>query len=393
MARPISPYHRLGQKGFTLVELLVVIAIIGVLVGLLLPAVQAAREAARRMQCSNQIRQIGLATFNYESAYKRFPPGRLTPDFRIGNVIQASYTNYNAVSPTSTNVFTGFRSVHQVILPYMEQNNIYNLIDFSAPTAVRMTQNGVPVNRNFAAYNNAAALFLCPSDANTGRVISENNYRYNFGGSTPYAGAENTTRNNVHTTMANGFSCRGNGAFSIGDGLRISAIVDGLSNTCFFSERTKGSGKDLTVVRPTNVDIITWPNRANVMAPPDTLFNDCRAPSTSALAPSPFHFNSAGRWLDGADFSNGWPFGFYSSTQYNHVAPPNWAGYDCGTFSAIPDAPGEHAIVSARSMHGSGVNAAFGDGSTKFIPNSIDVRVWRAVGTRDEGETVADSDF
>ncbi len=70
----------------------------------------------------------------------------------------------------------------------MEQTAIYNLIDFGAPTSVRMTMNGAPFNRNFAAYANAANLFICPSDPNTGRVVSENNYRYNFGGSTHYAG-------------------------------------------------------------------------------------------------------------------------------------------------------------------------------------------------------------
>lgn len=381
------------RRGFTLVELLVVIAIIGVLVGLLLPAVQSAREAARRMQCSNQMRQMMLATANYESAFKKIPPGRLAPDYTVNGVAQASYTNYNAVSPTSNNVFTGFRSVHSMILPYMEANNIYNLIDWAAPTAVRMTSNGVPVNRNFAAYNNAQALFLCPSDANTGRIVTENNFRYNFGGSTHYAGALNSTQNNVINAVSPlGLSAGGNGAFTIGNGLKLGSYTDGLSNTCFFSERTKGSGKNLALVAPTNVDVITSPNRQNAMLDPLVVFNDCLNAARTGQPPSNFHFNSMGRWLDGSDFSNGWPFGFYSSTQYNHVAPPNWAGFDCGTWSAIPDAPGEHAIVAARSMHGSGVNASFGDGSTRFVANSIDVVVWRSVGTRDGGEVVSDTD-
>ena len=370
--------------GFTLVELLVVIAIIGILIGLLLPAVQSAREAARRLQCSNNLKQIGLATLNYESAHRNFPPGRLTPDWIRGGSPRQSYTNYNSVhqGPGSTD-WTGFRSVHSFILPYMEQQNIYNLIDFGAPTAVRMTQNGAPVNINFAAYAKAASLFICPSDPNTGRVNSENNYRYNFGGSTPYAGALDTNNNhNIHATN-NGLSCRGNGAFTIRDALPVGAYSDGLSNTVFFSERNKGSGSNLAESNPDpRFDIIIMPGRSRGLINPDVVMQAC----TANPGPSVFHFNSAGRWLDGSDFSNGWPFGFYSSTMYNHVAGPNWQGFDCGTWSAIPDAPGEHAIVAARSMHTGGVNASLGDGSVQFFSDGIDLTVWRGLGTRDGSE-------
>ena len=144
-----------------------------------------------------------------------------------------------------------------------------------------------------------------------------------------------------------------------------------------------GSGRDLSVDRPTLVDIITAPSRVNGLVDPNALMANCQSYNG---APSSFHFNSAGRWLSGSDFSNGWPFGFYSSTMYNHVAPPNWSGWDCGTWSAIPDAPGEHAIVSARSWHPGGVVTSFGDGSIRFISSSTDLTVWRAMGTRDGGE-------
>ncbi|MCA9192775.1 MAG: DUF1559 domain-containing protein [Planctomycetales bacterium] len=375
------------REGFTLVELLVVIAIIGILVGLLLPAVQAAREAARRMQCSNNLKQIGLATLNYESAHKKFPPGRMAPDWISGGVVKTGYTNYNSVNQGAGSTdWTGFRSVHTFILPYMEQGNIYNLIDFSAPTAVRMTTSGVPSNRNYTAYANAAGLFICPSDGNTGRIISENNYRYNFGGSTPFAGALNSNSNNNMSGSMNGLSCRGNGAFTIEQALKVGSFSDGLSNTVFFSERDKGSGANLAVTNPTLKDMITRPNRANGLEDPDVLKAECQS---WVASPSSFHFNSAGRWLDGSDFSNGWPFGFYSSTMYNHVSPPNWKGFDCGTWSAIPDAPGEHAIVSARSSHTGGVNASLGDGSIHFVSDNIDVLIWRAVGTRAGGEVAS----
>ncbi len=383
----MSKGRRRDRQGFTLVELLVVIAIIGILVGLLLPAVQAAREAARRMQCSNNLKQMGLAVFNYEAAHKKFPPGRMAPDWVRGGAARQSYTNYNSVQQGAGSTdWTGFRSVHIFILPFMEQNNIYNLIDFGAPSAVRMTRSGAPANVNFQAYANAANLFICPSDPNTGRIISENNYRYNFGGSTPYGGALDS-QNNHNTGASNGaLRAAGNGAFTIGQALKVGAHTDGLSNTVFFSERNKGSGSDLRNNDPDNrFDIITMPGRTRGLLDPDFVMQNCLANP----GPSRFHFNSAGRWLSGSDFSNGWPFGFYSSTMYNHVVPPNWQGLDCGTWSAIPDAPGEHAIIAARSMHTGGVNAAMGDGSVHFVSENIDLATWRALGTRDGNEVAS----
>ena len=117
-------------------------------------------------------------------------------------------------------------------------------------------------------------------------------------------------------------------------------------------------------------DGITWPNRAQGLIPPDVLFNDCLA-YTPAI--STFNFNSMGRWLEGSDFSNGWPFGFYSATLYNHVAPPNWQGFDCGNWSAIIDAPGEHGIVSARSMHMGGANVQLGDTAVVAVEEGEEV--------------------
>jgi prepilin-type N-terminal cleavage/methylation domain-containing protein/prepilin-type processing-associated H-X9-DG protein len=375
---------RRSDRGFTLVELLVVIAIIGILVGLLLPAVQSAREAARRMSCQNNLKQIALAAHNYESAHGRFPPGRMLPDWAInGQQRSGGYTNYNSVDQSpSSGQWTGFYSVHIFILPYMEQQNIYNLVNFKQAITVRMTENdGVtPFNINFPAYANAAGLFICPSEPNAVRIISENNYRCNFGGSTPYAGSLDTSSNGIPNAIAGG-----NGAFTIGQALKMGDFTDGTSNTVFFSERSMGSGNNLSQAPPSRVDVITSPNRRQGLVPPDELYQECLA---YVAAPSPFHFNSTGRWLPGSPFSNGWPFAFYSSTLYNHVAEPNWRGFDCGNWSAIPDAPGEHAIMSARSFHNGGVNTARGDGSVAFVSDNINLAVWRALGTRNGGEVV-----
>lgn len=134
-------------------------------------------------------------------------------------------------------------------------------------------------------------------------------------------------------------------------------------------------------------DVITSPNRRQGLIPVDEIFAECLNYTPTI---SNFNFNSMGRWLEGSDFSNGWPFGFYSATLYNHVAPPNWRGFDCGNWSAIIDAPGEHGIVSARSMHAGGAQVTMGDGSVRFVSENINVGLWRALGTRAGGEVVGE---
>lgn len=380
--------RRLRRVAFTLVELLVVIAIIAMLVSLLLPAVQSAREAARRTQCINKMRQLGVAVSNYESAEGNFPAGRLSPDWEKNGEQQESYTNYNSVNQNAPigSEKTGFKSVHVWILPYMEDNAVYQRIDFKRPQVLRMTKGGQPFNINYEAYATAEDMFLCPSDTNTNRIISENNYRYNFGGSTPYAGAHSSkSQTNTLAFSEDGFSVKGNGAFTIGErGLSTGKYPDGLSKTAFFAERDKGSGFNPEFVVPTKSDMITMPGRKDAPVSRDTMMQQCQTtPKTSQ-----YNFMSAGRWLPGADFSNGWPFAAYSSTMYNHVAPPNWVGYDCGTFSAIADTPGEHAIVSARSSHNGVVNVTYGDAHVASIAPDIDLAVWRAMGSRNGEEVV-----
>ncbi len=382
-SRRSTAHSRACRAGFTLVELLVVIAIIGILIALLLPAVQSAREAARRSQCVNNLRQMAIATLNYESTHDVLPPGRLLPDWVKNGKANNSYTNYNAVDQTNPREWTGFHSVHCRILPYMENGTIYDLIDFSRAQVLRMTIDGQPFSINYTAYAQAGGIFLCPSDANSERVISENNYRYNFGGSTPYAGANASYQQNVHNGENGGLPVLGNGAFTAGKGLSIANFTDGTSHTAFWSERDKGSGLNPAGALPTLTDIVTINARRDEIIPREAFFKECSEYKPSV---STFNFMSAGRWLVGTDWSNGWPFAAYDSTMYNHVAPPNWEHIDCGNWSSIPDTPGEHAIIAARSSHPGLVNTAFGDGRVVSIAEDIDLALWRALGTRNGGE-------
>jgi prepilin-type N-terminal cleavage/methylation domain-containing protein/prepilin-type processing-associated H-X9-DG protein len=382
-SRPSRP----SRVAFTLIELLVVIAIIGVLIALLLPAVQSAREAARRAQCVNNMKQIGLALHNYHSTHNAFPPGRMNPDVMIGGVERTgNYTSYTSTAPFGPGNWTGYFSVHCHILGYMEQINAFNAMNFSSTNVDRMFNGTVVINPNFTAFALAQSTFLCPSDPNTtGGGVSENNYRYNFGGSTPQAGA-------INWSTQQDRSAKGNGAFTIGDALSIASMPDGTSNTAVFAERSKGSDVNRATTPPTKSDLITSPNRFTggpLPLAPDgivQLFYDCQNYTPRI---DTFNFTGAGRFPAGQNYSNGWPFAWYQSTMYNHVAPPNWRGQDCGAASAIPDTPGEYAIISARSSHPGGVNVLLGDGSVKYIKDSVNANTWRALGTRNGGEVIS----
>jgi prepilin-type N-terminal cleavage/methylation domain-containing protein len=380
--------YKQTRTGFTLVELLVVIAIIGVLVALLLPAVQAAREASRRTTCVSNVKQMALAAANHESAKSYFPVGRKRPDRETFNGTswkEAIPTSaYGSVTPSASERFNNF-SVHIWLLPYMEQASIYNMIDFKLGQFKKMTE-GSKKSPHYNAYATAQGLFLCPSDPNTGVIISENNYRSNFGGSTPFAGYFQDDASFDPTTLSTpeNLPGGGNGAFSYGRvGLKAKDFTDGLSKTAFFSERTKGSGN--TDGAPlTKYDVIGMGQGNGRSTNVESLYNSC----ATATTPSGPVFYGAGRWLPGDDYSNGWPFAGYDASQYNHVAPPNWSGQDCGSNSYIADTPYEHAIVAARSDHPGSVVVGFGDGHTSVVADSIELAVWRAIGTRNGDETI-----
>src|SRR5688572_9841513 len=270
--------HSHRSRGFTLVELLVVIAIIGVLVALLLPAVQAAREAARRTSCLNNLKQLGLGLHNFHDAKNQFPPGRSPWP-----------------APFSTQAH---------LLPYLEQENLQDLIDFTQSTST-----GV----NLAAANVDVKLFQCPTDGSRGRVPGST-----FGGCNYVA--------NVGTGVNNGDYLTGDGVFLLDRPIGFGDLRDGASNTAALSESLIGDGQT------TAID----PRRQAVQLSGST------PTAPSACGSGPYTGKRGDRWINGG----------YLATLYNHHFPPNTPAYDC------LNASNNFGLKAARSDHSGGVTVA-----------------------------------
>jgi prepilin-type N-terminal cleavage/methylation domain-containing protein len=328
----------LKRFAFTLVELLVVIAIIGILVGLLLPAVQAAREAARRMQCSNNLKQIGLSLHNYESTHRRFPPSA-TVDW--------------SVSATGNN---GSWGVHGRLLPYLEQGNLYDLVDLTSAWDFQM-----------AIHDLQVPTYACPSDAKgtqvrvvgTGRPnLYPTTYGFNFG-----------TWFVVSPTNRRG----GDGIFFPNSFVRIGECVDGTSNTLFAAE------------------VKAWTPYTRNGGPSSTSIPNSIA-AAEAIVASGAEFKDTGH--------TEWPDGRVHHTGFTTTMGPNsQVTYHSGTtiypqtdFNSWQEGRNgstgspTYAIITARSYHTRTVNVVLVDGSVQSISESIDLPIWRALSTRAGGE-------
>ena len=329
-----------SRHGLTLIEVLVTISIIAVLVGILLPAVMAAREAARRVQCTNNLKQIGIAMHSYESTNGCFPPIWQLSGSQNG---MPTYRLDGRFSPLAR------------MLPQLEQTVVFNAINFEIPPT---QADGLIVNRTAMLFS--VSLFLCPSDSGADvDGFGRSNYRVCTGSSTwinaPMSGKE------LHY-----------GVYSHYDlGSRPSDITDGLSQTAGASERLQGGW---TIGHFKNGGDYRGATLGYVYLDPDEGRSTCRSLGLTAA------FETRG--------GESWFLSGYHSTAYNHCDSPNSA------FACSLDNNMEDIIVRTNhpgsfpptSHHAGGVNTLMMDGRVRFVGDSVDLAAWRSAATRSGAE-------
>ncbi len=361
------------RHAFTLIELLVVIAIIAVLIALLLPAVQSAREAARRAQCVNNLKQMGLAIHNYHSTNNAFPMG--------------DSLNVQGGGPTDFALWNSW-SAHGLMLGYMEQQPLYNAINFSfGPYPVSPYG-----NINNTVSNSVISAFLCPSDSNSGSGKNGdvayggniNNYAASFGASTTNGSGWDNNVLPYNHQLPVGTS----GMFGFARAYGVADCLDGTSNTIAFAEWLVGDGRQSSGSKYRgNMEMnsgATASGYDNALPYYDIVLKDigsCR----SAFNAEP---NGGGNKI--SDYKGWrWALGCYGFGSFNTVQIPNDTVGGCRNGSGAQAWADGGWTVGASSSHPGGVNVLLADGSCKFIKNSVSQKIWMSLGTRNGGEVIS----
>ena len=333
-----------SQNGFTLIELLVVIAIIAILIALLLPAVQQAREAARRTQCKNNLKQIALGMHNYESTNNALPPSM-------------------AIVPTITS--NASWSIHGRLMPFMEQVNLYSQIDLSKAWG------NFPIISNYRV-----PVYVCPSDPKSDRArdtgtngifLMPTCYGFNFGTWMVY-----------NPTTGQG----GDGITFPNSKIRISSITDGTSNTLLASE------------------VHAWTAYTRNGGPPSTTVPGNTA-TVALYAASGLKDRILPATQDGTGHTE-WANGHSHHSGFTTTLTPNSnvIFIDAGVTYRNTDYASRqegsnttsvsYSAVNSRSYHTGIVQSALCDGSVRAFSSNIDLSIWRALGTRDGGEVLGE---
>lgn len=352
---------RVSRGGFTLIELLVVIAIIAVLIALLLPAVQQAREAARRSQCKNNLKQYGLALHGYHESTQTFPKGAFHPYRYVVTATgaQSDWRNHSATTQ---------------LLPYLDQGALYKqytsqviMAAMNAAGAIQTPDASGALARNIAA-NAKFTLTMCPSDARPSNGDAPSNYAYCAG------------TNTVHNNNAFGIAANNqNGMFNNAVVVRVADVKDGTSNTIAMSELVVAgnvSGTDYSRIKQ------------QVGVPggfPDSFPTKAQVESWAAACDASGNFGGSSGNLTGRF----WQRGLIGMTQFNTLLTPNAKHYNCSANCTGCD-PDGRGMSAARSRHSGGVHVLMADGATRFINDSVDFTTWGRLGARNDGQPVGE---
>ena len=377
-----------SRRGFTLIELLVVIAIIAVLIALLLPAVQSAREAARRIQCTNNLKQIGLATHNYASSAGSFPLG-----------ISSNPQGTNG-APQYGSTWSSF-GAQALMLPYLEQGPMYNAANFSW---------GPWVN-NDTVNNAVIAAFLCPSDpgaqGGAWNTAHTNSYNASYGATTTGLSGWG---NNCNTS--NYIGCvtpaDSSGIFTYGIAYGFQSVTDGTSNTVAFAEKLCGqNGQNYykqgvgpgAPYRGNMVSIAGGASNANAYQVYAST-NAAAVIGALQICAQTFQASATNTGAGAIQDYPGWRWavGMSGMSLLNTVQVPNdtygGCNYDTnGSPANTTDWPNGGFSYGASSAHPGGVNVAMADGSVRFVKSSIAQNIWWGLGTRNGGEIISSDQY